>query len=246
MARHAGAPKRDKVRKRHRRAEEIRLRNGLTARVYEGPPLGPGMVVADPSTVLAALERFDFDRPWPELADDILPMLPRLRPHPGPAGDVVRTVVPPGILIGFGIDLGPALVQVARPLLGSWGITVEELAARALGNVRRIAAACDRPAEPVTLAEIPARLVQTGEGVAASLLLVPEQLRRIIGREPALLLAPMRDLLIALPPGTSGEDAEWIAAEIESMDPNCLHLGAFAWDGRSAQPMALVGDVAQA
>jgi hypothetical protein len=62
---------------------------------------------------------------------------------------------------------------------------------------------------------------------------------RFFGREPGLLLAPMRDLLLRVPADTPLEDAEWLVEEFETVDPNCLHLGGFSWDGSGIRPIAL-------
>lgn len=216
------------------------LRTGWEAEFHPGPVAGPGVTVASPQAVLAALERFDPDRSWPELRDDIRPMLPRLRPMPFPVGEPVRVMLPPGILVAFGLDLGPALAQVGPELLDRWGIGPDELAAVALGNVRRLAAACDRSLivrNPIGSMDVSA--LQTRLGIASSLLLVPDTLERFFGREPGLLLAPMRDLLLRLPADTPLVDAAWLSEEFEAIDPNCLHLGGFAWDGSELRPVPL-------
>lgn len=232
MSRHAGAPKRVKSSKRLKPGRSFRLRSGVEGEVFEGPPMGPFVTRADDRTLRRALERLDLDRAWSEVRGDILPMLPRLRPHPAGAGEPVRVMLPPGILVGFAIDIGPALVQVVPPLLDQWGIPLDELVGQALANVGRLASACDPRRvirNPIGATDVAA--LQTGEGIAAALLLAPEHLARFFGTEPALLLAPMRDLLLRLPASVPLDDAAWIAEEFEAVDPNCLHLGGFAWDG---------------
>ena len=234
----AGAPRRAGTKRPgvHRR----KLRNGCEAEFHPGPAVGPGMTVASPREVLAALERFDPDRSWPELRDEIRPMLPRLRPMPFPVGEPVRVMLPPGILVAFGLDLGPALAQVGPDLLDRWGIGADELAAVALGNVRRLAASCDPSLvirNPVGSMDVSA--LQTRLGIAASLVLVPDTLRRFFGTAPGLLLAPMRDLLLRVPADTPLDDAAWLAEEFEAVDPNCLHLGGFTWDGSEVRAIPL-------
>ena len=245
MARHAGAPRRSG----HPQGDRtVRLGRATTADIFEGPSLGPGVSRADDRTLLLALERLDLDRGWREVRRDIRPMLPRFRPYPPGADEPIRVMLPPGILVGFGLDIGPALVQVGPPLLASWGIDRDELVAEALANVRRLAGRCD-PGLVVRspIGETAVAALQTNEGIAASLLLVPDQLARLFRPEPGLLLAPMRDLLLRLPPETDPLEAAWIGSEFEAIDPNALHLGGFAWDGRlDVRPVPLEPVVAEA
>ena len=166
----------------------MRLRQG-TAEIHEGGVLGPGMTRADEATILAAMNRLDLDRPWSKAGADVRPMLPRIRPYPFPV-EPVRTMLPPGLLVGFGVDIGPALTMIDPGQLERWGVGVDSVADRALDNVRRIAADCD-PGRVVrqSVADVPVMALQTGEGIAASMLLVPETLARFFGSGP-LLLSP--------------------------------------------------------
>ena len=94
------------------------------------------------------------------------------------------------------------------------------------------------------IGDVPVTLIQTRLGIAASLILVPECLDRLVGPGPHLLLAPMRDILIALPPDVDREFAAWLADEWEALDPNHLHLGGFQHERGTIIPEAL--DEAQA
>lgn len=220
-----------------KRAQPIRsLRFGvkrgraMTVDIVPGPPLGPGVVTADLDTVLAALQQFDPDLSWKKARDRILPMLPRVRPYPGRSVDLVRAMVPPGILVSFGIDLGPAITFVGPALLERWKVQPSDLWAAALSNVRRLAAGC-HPSDLVRdqVADVPVAVLQSGLGIASTLILVPEAIEPLFGPGPHLLLAPMRDVLLALPPEVDREFAAWLATEWEALDPNCLHLGAFRY-----------------
>jgi hypothetical protein len=224
-----------------------RLSNGLDVRVYDGPPLGPGMVVADPASVRAALERFDPDAPWKRTRDRIVPMLPRVRPFPGPDLELVRAMLPPGILVSFGIDVGPAVMFVGPPLLQQWEIDDRTLIEASLANVRRLADECDaRDVLRDHITDVPVSILQTRLGVAASLILVPEHLERFFGRGPHLMLAPMRDLLLALPADVDREFAGWLADELEALDPNHLHLGGFLHERGSVTPEVIDEALARA
>jgi hypothetical protein len=220
---------------------------GLELEVFDGPLLGPGVVTADYGTVLAAMERFDPEMPWKKARERVLPMLPRVRPMPGPDLEMARAMLPPGILVGFGIDIGPAITFVGASLLDRWRVDVLTIVAAALTNLRQLADECDRDvAIRDRIGDVPVTVLQTRLGIAASLILVPDCLERLLGPGPHLLLAPMRDILIALPPDVDREFAAWLAEEWEALDPNHLHLGGFRHERGTIVPEALDEAVARA
>lgn len=224
--------KKQAQRNRHRgRTISGRGQRGIELEVFLGPPLGPGMETADVATVMAALGRFDPDLSWTQAQSRVLPMLPRIRPLPVQDLDLARTMLPPGILVGFGIDLGPAITFVSTTLVDRWQVDHSTLTQAALANVRQRADSCvrDQVVEG-PIADVPVRLLQSRVGIAASLLLAPDRLESFFGPGPLLLLAPMRDLLIALPADVDREFAAWLAEEWEALDPNHLHLGGFRYE----------------
>jgi hypothetical protein len=149
-------------------------------------------------------------------------------------------MLPPGILVGFGVDIGPALTMVDGAQLQRWGVGVETVAKRALANVREAAAGCDAAlVVRQSVDGVPVMALQTGEGIGASTLLVPETLARFFGPGPQLLLAPMRDLLVALPPSVDHGFAAWLAEEWESMDPNHLHVGGWLFESGAVRPVPI-------
>jgi hypothetical protein len=214
-----------------------KLPDGRRIEVFDGPPVGPGVVVADVESVLAALQGFDPEMPWKKARSQVLPIMPRVRPYPTPELDMVRAMLPPGILVGFGIDLGPALTFITTGLLDRWRIDRASLAASALSNLGRAARQCS-PDDVLhdQIAEVPVSIVQTGRGIAASLLLVSDHLERIVGAGDRFLVAPIRDILIALPVNVDREFAAWLANEWEALDPNHLHLGGFRYEAGRVSP----------
>jgi hypothetical protein len=196
---------------------------------------------------MAAIGRLDPDLPWDKVHDMVVPMMPRVRPYPGPAPDPVRALLPPGILVGFGIDIGPAITVIGSGLLESWRIDVATLAATALENLRDRAGACEPGiVHRDAVADVSVDLLQTGGGFAASLLLVPEFLERFFGPGPHLLVAPMRDILIALPGDVDRDFAGWLSEEFEVLDPNHLHLGGFHHLRGVVTPVSIEDTLAQA
>jgi hypothetical protein len=80
---------------------------------------------------------------------------------------------------------------------------------------------------------IPVWWFQSGEGWASTLLLLEDELVKRYGDEPRLLIAPMRDLLLATPYDAEREIVGWLHDEISQEDPNGLQLPRLALvDGR--------------
>jgi hypothetical protein len=229
---------------RERRRANRRRRAGKD---YPAEDLGNGVEVATAEAVMRAVGALPRDLDWDELAPSVIPVLPRRRPLPPASGEPVRVTLPPGIATGFGIDIGPAFLVVGTQLMAGWPIEPADLAMQALENLRRLM-------RPVTARDlirldvegVPARVLQTGVGCASAALLLPDELGRIFGRRRQLLLTPMRDLVVSLPPDVDGAFAAWLNEELATMDPNGLALGAFLLEGdaiaceRLPQPAARV------
>ena len=180
-------------RRNRRKAKSRRRPDGLRLQ-----PLGGGFEPGLAEQILAAFEGFDPTAPWPEVAPRIVPVLKRVR-HPYPAEIApIHLRVPPGIWTGFGIDLGPAFSHVSQALLDGWGIDHATLLGTALGNLTDLVHR-ERPiVDSVPVEGIEVTAIQ-GQGWGSSMILVPELLRPILGTTPRVLLAPVRNTLLALP-----------------------------------------------
>ena len=135
---------------------------------------------------------------------------------------------------GVRIDLGAGgRARHDVQLVEGWGVDVADVTADALVNLRRRAFA---PALPPLVREPIAGhstiAFQSDDGWASTLLLAPDALERVMGPEPRLFVAPMRDLLIGLPPDVDPELACWLTEEFEALDPNALALEGFLWRDR--------------
>lgn len=155
----------------------------------------------DPRTLrrmLKAFKEVDLGGPWPAFAPRVMPLLKRVR-HPFPADAApVNLRVPPGVLTGFGIDVGPAWAHVSRDLMVRWGVDEATLLGTALENLRQRVVSEPPRVERATFADAAAVVIQA-QGWGSALILAPDRLASILGEGPRILLTPVRNALIALP-----------------------------------------------
>ena len=227
-----GRNQRERKHKRERRKAERRW----TAQVFEGPPTGPDVVTPSVGEVLAALETMPQELTWEQIAPEIVPLFQRVRPYHASMPEQLRVVVPPGLTVGFGVDIGPAFITVSPEMAQEWGVPADEILRRALANLEaRMAGVRPRDVHDGSIGDVPVRILQSPTGSASTYVLVPEALGRIIGRHRQLVLAPMRNLLLSLPISADRDFAAWLFDEIAAQDPNCLAPAAFViGDGQLA------------
>ncbi|NJD27302.1 MAG: hypothetical protein FIA92_03285 [Chloroflexi bacterium] len=190
--------------------------------------------------VLRAVERAPAFDDWPTISRQVIPVFPRVRPQPPGSPDPFRVLLPPGVLVGFGVDIGPAFMAVSREQLGHLGITEADLVGQALANLLSRAG----QVEPSTVLHdslhgLPLGGLQTGLSIGSTLVLVPDQLARLFGRTARLFMAPMRDVLLGLPADVDPELAGWLFDDFASQDPNGLAPIGFRFDGEQVVTAAL-------
>lgn len=144
---------------------------------------------------------------------------------PPETGDLLERMWPPGLRVGLGLDVGPAMLFVGREQTDMWGVSVDTAYQQAqsnvyerLGAMSRLALLREHIAGTRTIA------FQSGEGWASSLLLMPHELGEVLGERAGLILAPMRDLVLWLPADTDLVLAEWILDEFAEADMNALDV----------------------
>ncbi|HEY5489300.1 MAG TPA: hypothetical protein VIK00_05610 [Candidatus Limnocylindrales bacterium] len=184
--------------------------------------------------VRSAVEALPEDLPWDEMSSRLRPMFIRRRPMPPGAEAPVTFTVPPGLTVALGVDIGPAFLYVGPGVLSGWPVAADEAFDRALANLRAtVEAERFLEMEYGTVADIPIWWYQSHGGLASGLLLLPNELARRYGDGPRLLIAPMRNLLLAAPFDADRNLVEWLRDEIAFEDPNGLDLPVFALiDGR--------------
>ncbi|HEY8134738.1 MAG TPA: hypothetical protein VIF08_01770 [Candidatus Limnocylindrales bacterium] len=193
-----------------------------------------GIVMPRPEEVRAALDGLSPELPWSELRDQLRPVFIRRRPlPPGMTAPVVRRL-PPGLDVALGADIGPAFLYVSAPLLDSWSVSETEAFEIALSNLRNVIEAeghFEMAYEPID--DVPVWWYQSHGGLASGLLLLEDVIVERYGDQPRLLMAPMRNLLLAAPHDADRALMSWLRDEISAADPNGLDLPLFSLvDGR--------------
>lgn len=192
------------------------------------------MVSPSRAEVRAAIERLPEGMSWDKLRNDLRPVFVRRRPLPPGAERPITVRRPPGLDVAIGVDIGPAFMYVTAAWLGEWAVGADEAYEEALGNLRA-AVRAERYVEMEyeTVGGVPFWWYQSEDGLASGVLLLEEELARRYGDEPRVLIAPMRNLLLAAPFDADREVVEWLRDEISDEDPNGLDLPVFALvDGR--------------
>src|SRR3954463_16783790 len=196
----------------------------------------PMVVAASRTAVRSSIDALPDKLTWQDMAERIRPMFVRRRPLPPGAERPLTFRVAPGVTVALGVDIGPAFLYVGAALLRQWPVTADEALARATANLRATVEA-ERYVELEygTVADVPLWWYQSHGGLASGLLLLEDELHARYGDEPRLLIAPMRNLLLAAPFDADRELLEWLRDEIAAEDPNGLDLPVFALvDGRLA------------
>ena len=179
--------------------------------------------------MVAAIEAVDLRAPWRDVAPSLRVTLPRRRPLPPGTERLPTRSFPPGIRVGLGLDIGPAMLFVGEEQLAQWGVSIEQAFDCALTNVReRVRQRRQFALLHERIAGVPTVAFQSREGWASALLLLPDELARVMGERSGLVIAPMRDLVLMLPLQTDPGLAELILEEFAEADMNALDLPPFS------------------
>lgn len=189
---------------------------------------GNGIVGPSREQVRSAVDALSPDLSWDELSDGLRPVFIRRRPLPPGVERPLTMRRPPGIDVALGVDIGPAFMYVGRGMVDSWSVSFDEAFERAMDNLRATVAA-ERYVEMEyeSLDGVPFWWYQSTGGLASGLLLLEQELASRYGPEPRLLIAPMRNLLLAAPFDADRSLVGWLRDEISQDDPNGLDLPIF-------------------
>jgi hypothetical protein len=204
----------------------------------------PLVTTADVHEVMAAIEAVDLEAPWDAVAPQLRPALPRRRPLPPGTDDLPEREFPPGIRVTLGLDIGPAMLFVNHAQVDRWGVTPDQAFRRAISNIRvRVRLRRQFALIHERICDVPTVAFQSREGWASSLLLMPDELIRVLGQRNGLLMAPMRDLLLLMPLDAEPGLACLILEEFAEADMNALDLPLFVLlDGKLNPAIGIPAD----
>jgi hypothetical protein len=117
----------------------------------------------------------------------------------------------PGIEVTAAIDIDVATMAVDQEMLDRWDMTIERVVAVALGNLRReVGTWIGTIYTDDSYHDIPVRGLDGWPAWSTSLLLLPDELKRLFGDHDQLFIAPYQCCLVSLPIDVSRD----IAADI--------------------------------
>jgi hypothetical protein len=156
-----------------------------------------------------------------------------------PGEERIRVVGRPGCAVEFGIDLGGHFPIVDRIVAERWECSIEQLQVAAMANLdRRVAAIQPSAVQHAVMSGRAFRMLQGPVGCASSVLLVPEQVKRLFGGDDQVLAAPGRHTLMSFPMDAPTLGIAEIVVDMEQqellplfMDPFALVDGEVIWEG---------------
>jgi uncharacterized protein YtpQ (UPF0354 family) len=195
-------------------------------------------VLREERAFMRAVRRMPKPVPWDWARSRLLPLLS------GPSIDdeadgPLRAVVDPGISVVFGIDLGSAFPLVDLPVMKRWECILDQVRTAALHNLAVRAAKLDRAiVRSGSMSGHQIRVVDGRPAWASSLVLVPDELRRLLGDEDQIIATPSRAVLLSLPTEMPSRVAADIVTDFESqatlpllLDAFYFRDGSFGWTG---------------
>lgn len=180
------------------------------------------------------------DLGWEWARERVVPVLERPGADPMPDDPYLSAVADSGVPYGFGIDLGAIFARVTRGLADRWERDQATVRDVALANLRRRLFDEDPDFEVPSHTDgaLVVRALQTPQGFASSVILVPDALKRIFGAADQVFTTPCRPLLLAFPIETPSEAIAALTEEAERLDPNPFYLdpfrlvaGRLTWNG---------------
>lgn len=196
-----------------------------------------GLMVPTAEAVAEALATVPDDAPWAWAALRVLPVIrgERLQVIEDvelekmgfrPASAFPRVEMDPGIHVTVAIDIDVATMAVDQEMLDRWDMTIEHVAAVALGNLRRdVGMWSGTTYTDASYADIPIRGLAGWPAWATSLLLLPDELMRLFGDHDQFFIAPYQCCLLSLPIDVDRDIAADLVDLYGTLNPRSLLIG---------------------
>lgn len=198
---------------------QIRTSFGRTARL-----------IRNDRAFIKATRRMPRPVPWDWAKPRLMPLISGPR-NDMPGEGLVRASADVGCAIEFGIDIGGHFPLVDQSVAERWETPVGELVATSMANLARRAAAIPPTAvhDAVRSGRV-IRILRQPVGCASSMLLIPDELKRLFGGHDQVFGAPGRHTLVSFPTEMSTGTVADIHVEMEMDELMPLFLLPFGME----------------
>jgi hypothetical protein len=196
-------------------------------------------MVPTAEAVAEALDSIPAEPPWTWAALRVMPTIP---------GDVVRLLegldldelddlgfrpllefptvhVEPGIDVALAIEADVVHVKVGQADLDRWDMQAADVMPAALANLRRAVGTWNAKMKEDEYEGVPVRMLEEWPHWAVSLLLLPEELKRVFGSHDQVFVAPYACNLVSLPPDVDMDIAADLVDMFGTINPRSLLRG---------------------
>lgn len=142
-----------------------------------------------------------------------------------PASSFPAVHLPPGVDVTFAVEVEVLNVNVDQRQFDAWEMTPEQVLPAAMANLRRTVGTWDGKAYDDRHEGVSIRMLEGWPPWASSLVLLPDELKRILGDEDQLLIAPYQCNLISLPVDVDRDLAADIVDMFGLINPASLLIG---------------------
>ncbi len=201
--------------------------------------LGPGgrdgirfaaHVLREQRAIQRAAKRMPKPVPWEWAKPRLVPMLsgPCIDP---PGSPIVRTTAGPGCAVEFGLEIGGVFLVVDAPVAERWECTPAQLLAASLDNLRKRTSRLS--ALDISTGVFSGRMTRMirQPGWAASLVLLEDELLRLLGTQEQFIAVPSRAVLISFPITTPMRILADTIVDLEASEPLPLMYEPFLVQG---------------
>lgn len=198
-------------------------------------------MVPTSEAVAEAMESIPDGAPWPWAALRVLPAIRGLRVPViedaelekfgfRPLSAFPTVEMAPGIDVSFAIEVDVVNVNIDQEQLDRWEMTIAQVAPAAMANLHRVVGTWTGTAYPDSTDGVTIHLLQGWPHWAASLILLPDDLKRLFGSHDQLFIAPYACNLLSLPIDVDRDFAADLIDLFGTINPRSLLLGmpAFA------------------